>query len=98
MKKNNSFCKLSDFKEFIWACCDGLQFFLYLIIFGFGTIMMGALGASVGNGVSQCVQTGGQQFIGFVFGEWKGVHGKPVKVLITGLSFLLLGIILLSFK
>ena len=98
MKKNNSFGCMKNFKEFLWACCDGLQFFIYLIIFGFGTLMMGALGAAVGNGVSQCVQTGSQQFIGFIFGEWKGVKGKPVNVLAVGLGLLLVGIIILSFK
>ncbi|MBQ7257441.1 MAG: hypothetical protein IJS60_07100 [Abditibacteriota bacterium] len=97
MAKNKTF-RCFSFKEFCWSLCDGLQFFVYLIIFGYGTLMMGALGASVGNGVSQCVQTGGQQFIGFVFGEWKGVKGKPVKVLVIGLILLLIGIILLSFK
>ncbi len=49
-------------------------------------------------GVGACVQTAGQQFIGFVFGEWKGVKGKPVKIIVIGLILLFIGIIILSFK
>ena len=98
MIKNKSFSQNKSFKEFIWVCCGGLQFFIYLVCFGFGTLMMGSLGASIGNGVSQCVQTAGQQGTGLVFGEWKGVHGKPVKVLVFGFVLMLLGIVLISIK
>ena len=69
-----------------------------MTVFAFVTPLMGALGASIGNGVGACVQTAGQQFSGLVFGEWKGVKGKPVKVLVIGLVLLLIGIFMLSFK
>ena len=58
--------------------------------------MMGPLGGSVGNALGQCVCTGGQQFVGFVFGEWKGVKGKPIKLLVLGLILLFAGIIIIS--
>ncbi len=98
MYKNHSFGKLLCFKEFVWACCDGVQFYLYLMLFGFGTLLIGPLGASIGNGVADSMIFSGKLFVGLAFGEWKGVSGKPVKVFIIGLIILFLGIILLSFK
>lgn len=83
-------------KDFLRSVCSGFQYIVYLILFGYGSVMMGVLGASVGAALSQCSQTGGQQVIGFVFGEWKGVKGKPVNLLIIGLVFLFAGIIILS--
>ena len=94
--KNKSFNKFLNFKEFLGSVCSGVQYIAYLIIFAFATVLMGALGAVIGNGVSQCVCTGGQQFIGFAFGEWKGVKGKPIKVFCIGIVLLVLGIVLLT--
>ena len=87
---------LFHFGDFIKCVCSGVQYIVYLIIYGYGSVMMGPLGGSVGNAVSQCVMTGGQQFIGFVFGEWKGVKGKPIILLVIGLILLFTGIIVIS--
>ena len=98
MYKHNSFRKLLCFKEFVFACCDGLQFYLYLILFGYGTLLIGPLGASIGNGVADAMIFAGKLFVGLFFGEWRGVKGKPVNVFVLGLIILFSGIILLSFK
>ncbi len=98
MVKNKSFGAMRNIKEVLWCFIAGLQFQVYMTVFAFVTPLMGALGAVIGNGVGACVQTAGQQFIGFVFGEWRGVKGKPVKILVIGLILLFIGIIILSFK
>ncbi|MBQ7257654.1 MAG: hypothetical protein IJS60_08185 [Abditibacteriota bacterium] len=94
--KGKTFKTLFNIKELLACICSGAQYILYLVLFGFGSVMMGPLGGSVGNAIGQCVCTGGQQFVGFIFGEWKGVKGKPVKLLVLGLIFLFIGIIVIS--
>ena len=68
------------------------------MLFGFGTLLIGPLGASIGNGVADSMIFAGKLFVGLIFGEWKGVYGKPVKVFVCGLLLLFFGIMLLSFK
>jgi len=98
MKKNKSFYKLKNVKDFTLSCITGLQFFVYLLIFGFGTLLIGAAGASIGNGVCQSLQITGGQLVGFISGEWKGVRGKPVYLMSSALFLMLVGICILSFK
>ncbi|MBQ0106035.1 MAG: hypothetical protein KBT47_08390, partial [Armatimonadetes bacterium] len=52
ISKNKSFGCIVDFKEFWASVCSGVQYVIYLIILGFATIMMGPLGAIIGNGTS----------------------------------------------
>lgn len=83
-------------KDFWASIASGVQYMVYLVIFSFGTSLIGPLGAIIGNGLCQCVTIGGEQFVGFVSGEWKGVKGKPVKLLVYGIIILLVGIVLLT--
>lgn len=83
-------------KDFWASIASGVQYMVYLILFAFGTSLIGPLGAVIGNGVSQCVTIGGEQFVGFVSGEWKGVRGKPVKLFVCGIVILVIGIVLLT--
>lgn len=98
MAKNKSFHTLLNWKETGYFMCNGIQFIIYLLLLSMGTFMIGPLGASIGGGVARSVIIGGQQFLGFAFGEWKGVKGKPIAVFVLGMILLLIGILLLTFK
>lgn len=97
MIKNKTYNIFSNMREFTFSVVGGVQYILYLFLIGFGTPMIGSLGASVGNGISMSGSALGKQIIGFLCGEWRGVHGKPVKILVLSIIFLLLGIVILSF-
>ncbi|MBQ7257444.1 MAG: hypothetical protein IJS60_07115 [Abditibacteriota bacterium] len=96
MIKNNTYKIFSNMKEFYSGAISGVQYIFYLFLVGLGTPMMGALGASIGNGVSLSGSAIGKQIIGFLCGEWKGVKGRPVKLLVLSIVFLFVSIILLS--
>ncbi len=55
----------------------GIDFSLAVALMGKGMLLLGVIGASVGWGIQQAMQMTGTQLLGFVSGEWRGVHGKP---------------------
>jgi len=68
---------LSSWRELPFPILGGLQFFAAILLLGVGSLQLGALGASVGWGLFQAMQILGGQTVGFLSGEWRGVHGKP---------------------
>jgi L-rhamnose-proton symport protein (RhaT) len=64
-------------RELILAVIIGIDFSLAATMNGVGMLLLGSLGASIGWGIQQAMQMTGTQALGFVSGEWKGVHGKP---------------------
>lgn len=55
----------------------GILFFAPSALLGQGMLLLGALGASLGWGLVQGTLILGGQILGFLTGEWRGVHGKP---------------------
>jgi L-rhamnose-H+ transport protein len=84
--------------EVICGAMSGLQFILSVIFMGSGMVFLGVLGASIGYGITQSMQIVGGQTIGFVGGEWKGVKGKPRKMMYLGLFVILVAIIILAYS
>jgi hypothetical protein len=58
---------------------------------------LGALGASVGWGIQQGMQMTGTQLLGFVSGEWRGVHGKPRRQMYLAIGILILAAVVLAY-
>ena len=58
---------------------------------------MGALGASVGWGVYQAMQIMGNQGVGFLSGEWKGVEGKPRRQMYAAIVILLVAAVVVAY-
>jgi hypothetical protein len=52
-------------------------------------ILLGALGASVGAGIQQASQMLGGQGVGFLSGEWRGVHGAPRRLMLASIAALI---------
>ena len=52
----------------------GVLFFAPSVLLGKGMILLGPLGASVGAGITNATLILGGQMLGFISGEWRGVH------------------------
>lgn len=84
--------------EIIFGAIAGLQFIFSIILLGRGMILLGILGASIGFGIQQSMQVVGNQLVGFLGGEWKGVNGKPRKILYAAIAVILIAVIIFSFS
>ncbi|MDO4586535.1 MAG: L-rhamnose/proton symporter RhaT [Planctomycetia bacterium] len=82
--------------ETIFGIAMGFQFIISLLCMGQGMIYLGSLGASIGFGIQQATQLMGNQLVGFVSGEWKGVRGKPRSLMYLALIVICLAVIILS--
>ena len=99
MAKNNSWKLLFARKdELLFGSIIGLQFICSIIFLGRGMVMLGALGASVGFAIQQSMQVIGNQLVGFLGGEWKGVEGKPRKTMYLAIVIILIAVIILAFS
>jgi len=87
---------LTSGREFLLAIIIGVNFSLAVALMGKGMLLLGALGASVGWGIQQAMQMTGGQLLGFVSGEWRGVRGKPLQLMIAAISVLLAAVCVLA--
>ncbi|MBQ0105540.1 MAG: hypothetical protein KBT47_05850 [Armatimonadetes bacterium] len=88
-KKIKNFCEI---KDFFMSVSAGLLFFIYLLFLSIGSVLAGPLGASIAGGVGQAATTGGTQLLGVIYGEWKGIKGRPITLIIWGILLLFAGI------
>lgn len=80
----------------ILAC--GVQSILAFVLMGKGSLVLGALGASVGWGIYQVGQMLGGQAVGFISGEWRGVHGRPRNLMYLAVLAIILASCILSYS
>lgn len=66
----------------------GLNLFLAFSLWFSGMLLLGSMGGSVGFGIYFAAQILGAQALGIVSGEWRGVHGTPVKQMSAAVAFL----------
>jgi hypothetical protein len=84
-------------REIPFGLIFGAQFCLAIALLGNGTLALGALGASVGWGVYQAMQIMGNQGVGFLSGEWKGVEGKPRRQMYAAIVILLVAAVVVAY-
>jgi hypothetical protein len=96
MTKNKSWNVLCSLKETGLSVFMGINMILSLALMGKGMLMLGALGASVGFGIQQAMQMMGNQGVGFIGGEWRGVHGKPRTQMYAAIALLILAAIIMA--
>ncbi len=98
MWKNRSFHLFREsLLETVLPAIGGLQFCAAIILLGVGSLQLGALGASVGWGIYQATQIVGGQAVGFLSGEWRGIHGTPRHLMFAAIAALLAGAVLVAF-
>lgn len=76
----------------VLASAMGLMWIAGTVLYGVGAAWMGELGPVVGWPLLMCSMILAATFWGFVGGEWKGVVGKPIRILAVGLVVLILAI------
>jgi len=84
--------------EIICSALFGAQFIVAIILMGRGMVLLGILGASVGYGIMQSMQVVGSQVVGFVGGEWRGVIGKPRRMMYLALGVIFIAVIIFAFS
>jgi hypothetical protein len=98
MAKNKSFgVLLQSVPELLLASVIGLNLGAGIVLMGTGMLWLGALGASVGFGIQQASQMIGGQGLGFLSGEWKGVHGTPRNQMYLAIVILIAAAIVMAF-
>ncbi len=73
----------------------GLQFIIAVtLLLGKGLLLLGIAG--VGFGIQQALQLLGNQAVGFLSGEWRGVRGRPLRLMIAAVSVLVAAVCVLA--
>jgi hypothetical protein len=75
--------------ELLLAVIIGVNFSVAVALMGKGMLLLGALGGSVGWGIQQAMQMTGNQAVGFLSGEWRGVHGRPRRQMYLAIAILM---------
>ena len=84
-------------KEIPLAVIIGLSFCISVALMGKGMITLGVLGASIGFGIQQIMQILGSQGVGFISGEWRGITGKPLKLIYWAIFILVIAAVIMSY-
>jgi L-rhamnose-H+ transport protein len=70
----------------------GVAVIVFFAMVGKGMQLLGPLGASVGFGVYQAFMIIGGQALGFASGEWRGVTGRPRRMMAVAIALLLVAV------
>jgi L-rhamnose-H+ transport protein len=98
MTKNRSWAMMAKcWPDVALSAALGAQIIVSIILLGRGQLFLGALGASVGFGIQQTIQVLGNQAVGFVSGEWRGVGGRPLRQMIAAVAILILAVVVLAY-
>lgn len=74
----------------------GILFFSSSVLMANGMLRLGALGASVGVGITQGTLIIGGTALGFVSGEWRGITGTPRTQIKTAIVILIAAMIIMA--
>jgi hypothetical protein len=83
-------------RELALAVIIGINMSVSFTLVGKGMLLLGALGASIGWGIQQPMQMTGSQLLGFVSGEWRGVHGKPRRQMYLAIAVLMVAALIMA--
>ena len=82
-------------RDFLLAVTISVNSVVAIVLNVRGMLWLGALGASVGFGIQQAMQMTGCQGLGFISGEWRGVHGRPRTQMYLAIAILMLAAIIM---
>jgi hypothetical protein len=99
MTRRKSWGVLAEsWKECGLAAIIGIQMCIAVALANKGMLLLGILGASVGAGIQQAMQMVGGQGLGFISGEWKGVHGRPRQQMYAAIVLLIIAAIIMAYS
>lgn len=84
--------------EILYGAIIGLQFIISIMLLGRGMVLLGVLGASIGFAIQQSMQVVGNQLVGFIGGEWRGVMGRPRTTMYMAIGIILIAVIILAYS
>jgi L-rhamnose-H+ transport protein len=84
-------------KEFLLTLVMGVNTVIAISLMGYGSIRIGAMGAALGIGIQQAAQIVGGQGLGFISGEWRGIHGKPRSQMYFAILLLVVGAVVMTY-
>lgn len=97
MTKNRSWGVLSSSAgDLALAVILGVQFITAVALMGQGMLLLGVAGAAVGFGIQQTLQLLGNQAVGFLSGEWRGVAGRPWRQMMAAIIVLVAAVFILA--
>lgn len=85
-------------EELLYGSIAGLQFIVSIVLLGRGMLLLGVLGASVGFAIQQSMQIIGNQLVGFIGGEWKGVKWGIRKQMYFAIFLILIAVLIISYS
>lgn len=98
MTKNKSWGVLAtNWREVGFSAIMGCETCIAIGLPAKGMILLGPLGASVGFGIQQAMQMVGGQGVGFISGEWRGVHGKPRRQIYLAIAALIVASAIMAY-
>lgn len=98
MFRNKSWNVLTgSWREAALAALIGVNFCGAAALMGEGMLLLGAFGASVGLGIQQGMQMLGNQGVGFLSGEWRGVRGAPRWQMYIAIVILIVAAMILAY-
>lgn len=96
-KRKNWYILIDNTGDILLASCIGVTLVITVVLMGKGMLLLGAMGASVGFGIQQALQMLGCQSVGFISGEWKGIHGKPIKMMYAAIATLVIATLIMAY-
>ncbi len=89
IRKNTWHVLKENPKEIGLSLIVGFNLFLAFGLWGLGMLLLGPLGGSLGFGIYFAFQILSSQGLGWISGEWQGVHGKPIRLMICAIVILI---------
>ncbi len=94
---NKSWRTLSENpQEFGLGLLAAIMFFASFSIMGLGMNLLGALGASVGFGITMAFQILASQVLGFAAGEWTHASGSARRTMCVSVALMLAAVVVIS--
>ncbi len=98
MTKNRTWHVLSTSgKDVGLSLLYGVLFFSSSVLMANGMLRLGALGASVGVGITQGMLIVGGAALGFISGEWRGINGTPRTQIKTAIAVLIAAMVIMAY-
>jgi L-rhamnose-H+ transport protein len=100
MRKNGNLSKLrlpGTWYYWLAGASMGFLWFGSIILYSISTVKLGDLGTSIGWPLFLACIVVASTIFGALTGEWTGTGKRPIRTMITGVSFLVLAIAILSY-
>lgn len=83
--------------DFLLTLIIGVSLSMAVAFAGKGMLLLGTLGASVGWGIQQAMQMTGMQLLGFISGEWRGIHGAPRRQIYVAIALFFCAVFIMAY-